>query len=474
MNRLLNYTEDDWSNLEQQAKEGGGVTLENASLPVGCVPETSNVHMMHIRPDVERGYSALLISPKVQHNETIEGLRETSDSNIITKPDFQSLRSWIESVFLPRYVSSSNDVESQGEQPPALASACEMKSGPSVYCPNCNMADISVVTRRLKSSKEEIVLLDRAELRTRLERRVKGQNTALDVLTRAVVNHCARIQPARPAVLFAVGPTGVGKTHTAEVLAEELSDLIPTKSRYGFLRLDMTEYQDRSRVAQLLGAPQSYIGYKDGSQFLDTLRANPRTIVLFDEMEKAHRNIWRVLMNAMDAGRISTANRGSSANWEIDCKPAIFIFTSNLEAQGILDELQQRNGFGDQEVEAEICRRHLRASDIPPEIVGRIGRFMVFRPLGQQVRIEVLGTLVVKVAEEFGLDVRHIEPTIIVELLESSGGEDFGARPGRSCIEELLGDAFIDAIQRELSGPLTVSGPPYVCVPRHCTGENHE
>src|SRR5205807_2293117 len=104
-------------------------------------------------------------------------------------------------------------------------------------------------------------------------------------------------------VVFAVGPSGVGKTRTAEAMAQVLREVDEDNEAYQFLRLDMTEYQEAHRVSQLIGAPQGYIGHGEGSQLIDALRANRRTIVLFDEIEKAHPAILRVLMNAMDAGR---------------------------------------------------------------------------------------------------------------------------------------------------------------------------
>ena len=109
--------------------------------------------------------------------------------------------------------------------------------------------------------------------------------------------------------MFAVGPSGVGKTRAAEALAQALNGLLEAGAGYQFLRLDMAEYQESHRVSQLLGAPQGYVGHGEGSQLLDTLAANPRTIVLFDEIEKAHPSILRVLMNAMDAGRLSSSSR---------------------------------------------------------------------------------------------------------------------------------------------------------------------
>ncbi|MDQ3181832.1 MAG: AAA family ATPase [Acidobacteriota bacterium] len=158
-------------------------------------------------------------------------------------------------------------------------------------------------------------------------------------LSSRVSRHLARSNPRRPTTVFAVGPTGVGKTQTAETLARSLSRLMPNRQNFHFLRLDMSEYQERHRVSQLLGAPQGYIGYGEGAQLLDALAMYPRCVVLFDEIEKAHPDILRTLMNAMDAGRISSPHQ-NNGNRQIDCRKAIFCFTSNLESSGILQELK--------------------------------------------------------------------------------------------------------------------------------------
>jgi ATP-dependent Clp protease ATP-binding subunit ClpC len=269
----------------------------------------------------------------------------------------------------------------------------------------------------------------------------------------------------RPAVVFAVGPTGVGKTRAAEVLPSVLQGLGCGDSGYQFLRLDMSEYQESYRVSQLIGAPQGYIGHGEGSQLLDALCANPRTIVLFDEIEKAHPSIVRVLMNAMDAGRLSTAAR-SHGGRQVDCRHSIFIFTSNLDSREILGELEARRAFGDRSVEDEVCRRRLAAGGIPPEIVGRIGRFLVFRPLSSAIRAEIVALAVAEVAQEYGLDVAHVAPGVVAHLMQKTRSQNFGVRPERYLIDEELGEAFVDASQRDCTRPVEVVGPPFECRPR--------
>ena len=315
--------------------------------------------------------------------------------------------------------------------------------------------------------------LDEATLFDTLRKKVVGQDDALRTLTSVIVRHCARRQPMRPAVVFAVGPSGVGKTRSMEVLAEALRDVHRKHHGYQFLRLDMSEYQEAHRVSQLIGAPQGYIGHGDGSQLVDTLRANPETIVLFDEIEKAHPAILRVLMNAMDAGRLSSASR-SDGGHEIDCRRSVFTFTSNVDANSIIDELQARNAFGKSSVEDEVCRRRLHAAGIPAEIVGRIGRFLIYKPLNSETKATIMTLSIREVAAEYGLNVSLIDPSVIVTFMQTTRSESFGVRPDRFLIDEMLGNAFAKAAAQSVTEPVEITGPPFVCKPhaRPSTNDN--
>lgn len=291
---------------------------------------------------------------------------------------------------------------------------------------------------------------------------VRGQDPALRLLARRIARHLARSDPRRPMTVFAVGPTGVGKTLTAESLPGALRAGGAQAGEYAFLRLDMAEYQEAHRVSQLLGAPQGYVGYADGAQLIDALAHNPRTIVLFDEIEKAHPHILRALMNGMDAGRLSAAH-ATPVGREVDCRHAVFFFTSNVESGGILDELDRRQAIDDPAVVDTVCRHRLCHGGIAPEIVGRIACFAVFRALTPQARAEVATLAVRKVAAEYGLNVVHVDPDIVLEVLERvhRPSEAFGARPYEYLIDDILGDAFHAAVAVNLRGGLSVAaGPP--------------
>lgn len=324
------------------------------------------------------------------------------------------------------------------------------------------LTDMDAVRAGLEEQKQAIYI-DAGTLSARMQEKIRGQDGAIQTLSAAVARHLARRHPSRPAVLFAVGPSGVGKTRSAERLAEVLSDIDGAEGEYRYLRLDMSEYQEAHRVSQLLGAPQGYVGYGEGSQLLDSLAEHPRTIVLFDEIEKAHPSILRVLMNAMDQGRLSSAS-GSGAGREVDCRSAIFLFTSNLRAEGIVEELTRRHGFGTSMIEDEVCRSALLAAGLAPEIIGRIARFLVYQTLDSETRAQIVADAIVEVAAEYGVALSRVSPFSVIEVMKKARGRSFGARPERYFIDELYGAVLAAAGGKGVTGPLALIGPPYAVV----------
>jgi ATP-dependent Clp protease ATP-binding subunit ClpA len=308
------------------------------------------------------------------------------------------------------------------------------------------------------------VIIDGDALHDEISKHVRGQDEALKTLSSRVARHIARRNPRRPATFFLIGPTGVGKTTAAQSLVSALKRVHPLAAGYSLLRLNMSEYQESYRLSQLLGSPQGYVGYGEGSQLTDALVANPRTIVVFDEIEKAHRSILKALMNAMDAGRLSTAAK-NEAGREIDCRFAILIFTSNHDSQSILTQLSEREAFDAPEVVNEICRHQLVRSGVAPELVGRIGSFLVFRPLDKETRAEIAALSIARVAGEYGLTVCNIDPAVVLDLLSLRQSASFGARPLEYSAEDLLGDAFADASAKQLREVSIDAGPPIQCSP---------
>lgn len=443
MKQFIEGSDAQFAGLAERAKVNC-VRFRNEALPPGSIPATADIGF-EVSPD--SGAATLLVDRRIRYTGS-PAVKEWLESGVREFPTFVALRDWVRGPLAEAFRAGV----ATGRRPAARDNGNPEPS---------RLTDMSAVREGIQNIHRPLYLDEKA-VYDRLRTRVLGQDGALETLAGAVSRHCARRQPRRPAVAFALGPSGIGKTRTAEVLAEELRGMDSENAGYQFLRLDMSEYQESHRVSQLIGAPQGYVGYGEGSQLLDALRANPRQVVLFDEIEKAHPAILRVLMNAMDAGRLSTAS-GSRSGHQIDCRFAIFIFTSNLDSKDVLDELEARGGFGKPAVEDEVCRRRLHTAGIAPEIVGRIGCFLVYRPLSPETRAEIVTLAVREVAQEFGLEVSYVEPGVVVDLMEKVRSQNFGVRPERSLIDNTLGSAFAQAAKDRVPNPVDVRGPPYRC-----------
>jgi energy-coupling factor transporter ATP-binding protein EcfA2 len=434
MNQLLEATDATFTDLRRRATDKC-ILFRHQELPSGSTPSHADVG---IEIDSATSVSQLHVRKGVSCPVATGEVAAWLQSGTLAFRSFDELVLWIRGPLKSAFSSHT------------------ASSGAAGTC----LTDMNSVRQALVSEeRRQSEPVDEEKIATRLGEFVLGQEHAVLALSGVVSRHCARVAPKRPAVLFAIGPTGVGKTRVAEMLAKVLREQHGGSKRFGFLRLDMTEYQEAHRVSQLIGSPQGYLGHGDGAQLVDALRANPRTVILFDEIEKAHPSILRLLMNAMDAGRLSTAS-GSGEDRDVDCREAFFIFTSNLDAQGILAEISSRKGFGDRGVEDEICRRRVRAAGIAPEIVGRIGRFLVFRPLSAETRAAILTLTITEVAAEYGVTVRYIEPSVIVNLMSQLETADFGARPAQYLVDELLGGLFARAARAGHSN-LRLAGPPF-------------
>lgn len=451
MKQFLQANDSAFTDLERRAGDAC-IRFRNQELPPGCSPGQADIGF---EVDNGTGAARLLVARGIRYEGGESTLTEWFSAGMIQFPIFGELVSWLQgplnSAFNPQ--SDSNEpVDEQGiaDNPEAITDMEAVEAGiPDPGRP---------------------LYLDEEALLSRLTEKVLGQNDALKVLATIMVRHLARKKPSRPAIGFAVGPSGVGKTRSAEVLAQVLRDIEDQCTGYQFLRLDMSEYQEAHRVSQLLGAPQGYIGHGDGSQLIDALRANPRMIILFDEIEKAHDAILRALMNAMDAGRLSSPSSGTGGR-EIDCRHSVFIFTSNLDAKAILDELDSRNAHGNRSVEDEVCRRRLNTAGLAPEIIGRISRFLVYKPLDAKTRAAIIAMAVKEVAGEYGVDVAYVEPNVVLEIMGHVHSEGFGIRPEKYLIDDMLGAAFAMAAKNRITEPVRVVGSPAECLPMELKSE---
>ena len=220
------------------------------------------------------------------------------------------------------------------------------------------------VSKLAEGDKEKLLHLE-----DKMKERVKGQDNAIHLVTEAIIRSRAGIKdPNRPIGSFIfLGPTGVGKTEVARTLAYELFD-----DERHMIRIDMSEYMESHSVARLIGAPPGYVGYDEGGQLTEAVRRNPYSIVLFDEIEKAHHDVFNVLLQILDDGRI-TDGQGRT----VDFKNTIIIMTSNLGSEYILDNKDNAN---------ELVMQELR-STFKPEFINRIDEIIIFNSLTKDALI---------------------------------------------------------------------------------------
>ena len=270
------------------------------------------------------------------------------------------------------------------------------------------------VTKLVSSEKDKIMNLE-----TNLNKRVKGQKEALRLVSDAIIRSRSGIKdPNRPIGTFMfLGPTGVGKTEVAKSLAYELFD-----DEHHLIRIDMSEYMEKYSVSRLIGAAPGYIGYEEGGQLTEAVRRNPYSIVLFDEIEKAHPDVLNLLLQILDDGRCTDSNGRT-----VDFKNTIIIMTSNVGSEYIL------NGEDDK-VSSELNKY------FKPEFINRIDEVIVFKKLSKEVLYEILDKIISEIENRLSdLNVKISLTKEAKEYLINNGYDEYyGARPLKRIVNREL------------------------------------
>jgi len=276
------------------------------------------------------------------------------------------------------------------------------------------------VSKLLEAEMQKLVHMEE-----RLRQRVVGQEEAVRAVSNAVRRARSGLQdPNRPigSFLFA-GPTGVGKTELARALAEFLFD-----DESAMIRLDMSEYMEKHSVARLIGAPPGYVGYDEGGQLTEAARRRPYSVILFDEIEKAHRDVFNVLLQVLDDGRL-TDGQGRT----VDFRNAVVILTSNLGSQHVVG--------GDHDLEHKRVLEAIRA-ELRPELLNRIDEVVVFHSLGREELARIVEIQLSRLSKLLQDKQLKLELTERAKLAVGKAGYDpvYGARPLKRALQRMVLD----------------------------------
>ncbi|MDZ5455322.1 AAA family ATPase [Azohydromonas lata] len=420
-----------FADLERRAT-GHCVRFRQQAMPMGARPAHADVGF---EVDAASGQAVLLVQNGVAWNGSVLEVVDWLAAGERRFDSFDRLVEWLRGTLAQGYRQTA-------------AARLTMQDRHVPHVASLPASDEAATLTLLRQADERAPLPDADMLYAGLSARVVGQETALRAMAAVAARHLARTDPQRPAVMFEVGPTGVGKTLAAEVLAGLLSAATLGGRPWRYLRLDMAEYAEPHRVSQLLGSPQGYVGHGDRSELVDMLSSGDPGVLLFDEVDKAHPAVFKLLLNAMDAGRLSSASALGDGGHQLNCRRWIFVFTSNQAADAIVRDLGDA-GTPAASREAEVCRRHLRQAGVAPELLGRISRFLVFRPIDARHRLKLMRGLVREVAAEYGVTVGEISPARMALLLRASqAASGYGGRGERAVIDDLLGDELASASRR--------------------------
>ncbi len=277
------------------------------------------------------------------------------------------------------------------------------------------------VTKLLEGEKEKLINLENI-----LHKRVIGQDEAVKKVSEAILRSRAGIQdPNRPIGSFLfLGPTGVGKTELAKTLAETLFD-----DEKNLIRIDMSEYMEKFSVSRLIGAPPGYVGFEDGGQLTEAVRRKPYSVILFDEVEKAHPDVFNVLLQVLDDGRV-TDSQGRT----VDFKNTVIILTSNLGSPIILDGIDSNGEIKDSAKEQV---ESLLKQNFRPEFLNRLDDIVFYKPLGKKEISSIVKLLLKSLQKRLEDKKLHLEitPDAINYIIENGFDAVYGARPLKRFIQ---------------------------------------
>lgn len=278
------------------------------------------------------------------------------------------------------------------------------------------------ITKLQESDRERLLNLDRI-----LHNRVIGQKEAVQAVTDAVIRSRSGLKaPNRPIGSFIfLGPTGVGKTELSKALAESLFD-----DEKNMIRIDMSEYMEKHTVSRLVGAPPGYIGYEEGGQLTEAVRRKPYSVILFDEIEKAHPDVFNILLQVLDDGRL-TDNQGRT----VDFKNTVIIMTSNIGSMDLLDGIQEDGTIS--QIAQDRVQEQLRRA-FKPEFLNRVDEIVLFTPLRKEEIFKIIDLQIKDLQNRLSeMDIQlSIDESAKELILDQSYNIQYGARPVKRFIQK--------------------------------------
>lgn len=336
----------------------------------------------------------------------LEKLKFDLDS-ALSKGDYQQA-SEIKYSKIPLIEKEINNFESLKKKDNILSEEVNSDTIAKIISKNTNIP----ISKIMKGDREKVL-----GLKNILEKRVIGQDEAIELVSNAIIRQRAGIKDEfKPIGSFMfLGPTGVGKTEVAKSLADSLFD-----SENHIVRIDMSEYMEKFSVSRLIGAPPGYVGYEEGGQLTEQVRRNPYSIVLFDEIEKAHSDVFNILLQILDDGRLT-----DSQGRIVDFKNTIIIMTSNLGSEFLLEGKEN-------EVKT------LLKDTFKPEFLNRIDEIIMFKPLNREVQYKIVTKLLNDLKTRLEKEGYEVEFNDLLKnyILDSSFSIEYGARPLKRFIQK--------------------------------------
>ncbi len=334
--------------------------------------------------------------------------------------DFESAAR-LQNGVIPGLEKDLQELKMEGSENQILSDAVNVEDITKVISKWTNIP----VSKLMSGEKEKLLKLEE-----NLAKRVKGQKEALELVSKSILRSRSGIKdPNRPIGSFLfLGPTGVGKTEVARTLAYELFD-----DETHMIRIDMSEYMEKFSVSRLIGSPPGYVGYDEGGQLTEAVRRNPYSIVLFDEVEKAHPEVLNLLLQILDDGRVTDSNGRT-----VDFKNTIIIMTSNLGSEYILD--------GHKEKVMKELENYFR-----PEFINRIDEVIIFNSLTKEATKEILDKIILDLEKRLEDKNIHIVLTekLKEDLINRGYSEVYGARPLKRLVMKQIEDTLARAMLEE-------------------------